>query len=131
MVNDGHNVERRPCPRNQERSTGLSTEHPRIRSERVYLVDLIPTSRRLDSPEEFAEILPEHLAWVEGQQLAGVIWATGPVVDEASGDNTGQGVFIIRARNLAEVSEIVRRDPQVMAGFKRFEARLWLMRVAP
>jgi uncharacterized protein YciI len=108
----------------------LTSEPPGIRSERVYLVELIPTSKRLESPGEFAEILPRHLAWVEEKQLDGVIWATGPVVDEVSGENTGAGVFILRARNLAEVSEIVGRDPQVVGGFKRFRARPWLMRVA-
>jgi uncharacterized protein YciI len=108
----------------------LSAEQSRIRSERVYLVELIPTSKRLESPDQFATILPDHLGWVEQQQLAGVILATGPVVDETSGENTGQGLFILRARNLAEVSEIVGQDPQVIGGFKRFEARPWLMRVA-
>jgi uncharacterized protein YciI len=100
-------------------------------SERVYLVDLIPTSKRQECPDQFAQILPAHLAWVERQQRAGVIWATGPIVDEASGENTGHGVFIVRAGSQLEVADIVGHDPQVIADFKRFESRAWMMRIAP
>jgi uncharacterized protein YciI len=108
----------------------LSEEKAGTRSERVYLVDLIPTTKRFASPEEFARILPKHLAWVSEQQAAGVIWATGPVVDEDSGENTGHGVFILRAASQKDAAEIIAQDPQVTAGFKRFDSRPWLMRIA-
>jgi uncharacterized protein YciI len=107
----------------------LSQENAGTRSERVYLVDLIPTAKRSESPDEFARILPEHLAWVAGQQAAGVICATGPIVDEGSGENTGHGVFILRAASQKQAAEIVEQDPQVMAGFKSFDSRPWLMRI--
>lgn len=106
----------------------MADNQPNIRSERVYVVDMIPTAARFERADDFAQIVPEHLAWVAELQRAGVIRASGPLVDEASGDKTGYGLFLLRAGNAQEAAEIVEKDPQVITGFKRYELRPWLMR---
>ena len=107
----------------------MSEEQPGIHSERVYLVELTPTAKRLTQPDDFARILSAHLAWVGEQQAAGRIWATGPVVNEETNENTGEGIFIIRAAAAEAAAELVSEDPQVVGGFKTFRVRPWMLRM--
>ncbi|GAA0985726.1 hypothetical protein GCM10009555_061690 [Acrocarpospora macrocephala] len=99
-----------------------------IRAERVYVVELRPTPARYEKSAEFERILPAHLDWVARRQHDGVLLATGPFVDEETGQNTGHGLFLFRLPTAAEVAAVVAEDPQVIGGFKEPEIRPWLMR---
>jgi uncharacterized protein YciI len=101
---------------------------PSVRSERVYLVELVPTPARHERADEFQRIVPSHLDWVAEQQRAGVLLATGPLVDEHSHENTGHGIFLVRLSSAAEVARWVAADPQVIGGYKTPSIRTWLMR---
>jgi uncharacterized protein YciI len=97
-------------------------------SERIYLVELVPTSARHERPDEFKRIVPAHLDWVAEQQRVGVLLATGPLVDEITGANTGHGIFLVRLASMEAAERWVAADPQVIAGFKTPSIRTWLMR---
>jgi uncharacterized protein YciI len=103
---------------------------PTIQPERVYLVELVPTLARHERADDFEQILPDHLQWVRSQQDCGVLLATGPLVDEASGQSTGHGIFIVRLPSETAVQQWVTADPQVIGGFKTPMIRPWLMRSA-
>jgi uncharacterized protein YciI len=100
------------------------------RSERIYLVELVPTRARHERPDDFKRIVPAHLEWVAEQQRAGVLLATGPLVDETTGENTGHGIFLVRLASMRVAERWVAADPQVVEGFKTPSIRAWLMRSA-
>jgi uncharacterized protein YciI len=101
---------------------------PIVRSERIYLVELVPTPARHERPDDFKRIVPSHLEWVSEQQGAGVLLATGPLVDEVTGENTGHGIFLVRQASMQATERWVAADPQVIEGFKTPSIRAWLMR---
>lgn len=98
------------------------------RSERVYLVEMIPTPARHDRADDFDAIIDEHLAWVAAQQDKGLLVATGPLIDEQTGAKTGYGLFVVRMPTEVEAETWVAGDPQVIGGFKTTRIRPWLMR---
>jgi uncharacterized protein YciI len=101
---------------------------PIARSERIYLVELVPTPARHERPDDFKRIVPSHLDWVAEQQRAGVLLATGPLVNEVTGENTGHGIFLVRLASMRAAERWVTADPQVIEGFKTPSIRAWLMR---
>ena len=101
---------------------------PIARSERIYLVELVPTPARRERPDDYKRIVPSHLEWVAEQQRAGVLLATGPLVDEATDENTGHGIFLVRLASMREAERWVAADPQIIGGYKTPSIRAWLMR---
>lgn len=94
----------------------------------TFVVEMVPTPARFDEPEAFADVLPAHLAWVEHLFDTGVVLASGPILDEQTGEKNGHGVLILRAESLADAVALVDGDPQVRGGFKRPTVRPWLAR---
>ena len=97
-------------------------------SERVYLIEMVPTPARHERADDFEAIIDDHLAWVAAQQDAGLLLATGPLVDDQTGAKTGGGVFVVRATSAADAARWVAGDPQVIGGFKTTLIRAWMMR---
>ncbi len=97
-------------------------------SERVYLVEMVPTPARHERADDFEAIIDDHLGWVADQQDAGLLLATGPLVDEHTGAKTGGGLFVVRAASAADAERWVAADPQVIGGFKTTRIRPWQMR---
>lgn len=76
------------------------------------------------SPEALADVLQAHLERMIELEEQGVLFASGPLLDD-DGAVRGDGMTIIRAAGRAEAEEIVASDPLVAAGLRTVELRRW------
>ncbi|NKF23080.1 YciI family protein [Solimonas marina] len=83
-------------------------------------------SRPLGDVAAMRAKLHAHLRYMIDLEAAGVLFASGPYVDEAGGMD-GAGMTILRAINLEAATAIARRDPMVVAGLRTVEVRRWLI----
>jgi uncharacterized protein len=66
----------------------------------------------------------QHIAWLLGLELDGVLFLSGPLL---SGPDTGpgSGVTVLRAADQDEAESIAARDPFVLAGLRTFTVHRW------
>jgi uncharacterized protein YciI len=63
--------------------------------------------------------LPEHLAYLDQLDAAGILALSGPF-----GDRTG-GIIVIRAASMDTARAIAEADPLVASGVDEYELREW------
>ena len=86
-----------------------------------YVIFSEPTDK-----EGRAGFLKDHLAYVAGLESRGIVFAAGPMLDEA-GEKTGTGMIVVRAGNLAEAEAIAREDPFHKLGYRSFRVQPWMI----
>ena len=84
----------------------------------------VALSTAVASPDDIAGLLPDHLKRMIELEQQGVLFASGPLLDD-DGSLTGDGVTIIRAGTRAEAEDVMRSDPLVSAGVRTVEVRRW------
>jgi hypothetical protein len=77
--------------------------------------------------EPILKNLQEHLAYQGALERKGVMFAAGPLANEANDGWAGEGMVIIRAKSLAEARAVAEADPMHKAGARSFTVRPWLM----
>ena len=82
--------------------------------------------RRTIDPARLSEKLGDHLVWMIGEEKAGRIFLSGPVMPRA-GAAALDGLTILRVSDLAEAEKIAALDPFVQAGIVTFEMREWIV----
>ncbi|MEM1268008.1 MAG: YciI family protein [Pseudomonadota bacterium] len=87
----------------------------------------VVTSRPAAPMEEVAAHLPDHLAYLTGEEAAGRLMMAGPLSDEAGVEMSGIGFQVWRAESWAEAQALAAADPMHVAGVKTFEMRRWLI----
>jgi uncharacterized protein YciI len=70
------------------------------------------------SPPPPIEVVNEHLEYALELEQSGVMFAAGPFVDD-EGKMVGDGMFIVRANNKAEATEILAKDPIHVGNYRR------------
>ncbi|WP_292182276.1 YciI family protein [Mesorhizobium sp.] len=84
------------------------------------------SNRSLVDPRALQSELRAHLLYIIGLEQAGVLFASGPVLDE-SGEMTGDGVTIVRAASFEEARLIAKDDPFVAAGLREPSIHRWVV----
>ncbi len=77
--------------------------------------------------EPVMKLLHEHLDHQIGLERSGVMLAAGPHWTEDEQYWEGDGMFVIRAKDINEAREIAASDPMHKAGGRTFEVRPWLI----
>lgn len=90
---------------------------------RLYIVRSVP-----DGPlQDVLDTVPDHLAFQVDLERQGILFAAGPVWDEASGDWRGEGVVVLRAEDRDEAVCMAKLDPMHARGARRFTVEPWLI----
>ena len=71
--------------------------------------------------EKIAELLKTVL-----KKNAGKLFASGPFVHE--GALVGDGLTILHTETIEEAADLMRAEPLIREGFRRFDLRLWELR---
>lgn len=73
------------------------------------------------------ENLDPHVAYQTRLENEGVMFAAGPLADDAEEQWNGEGLFVYRAKSRAEATEIAENDPMHKSGARRFTVRSWML----
>jgi len=86
----------------------------------VYVIHSTPAENAGKRGDFFAD----HLAFVNGLEGKGVLFAAGPLVDE-SDTPTGSGMIVVRAGSVAEAEAIAAEDPFHRNNVRQFTVQPW------
>ena len=89
----------------------------------VYVVSTTPTG---GLGPVMASLEP-HLEYLVKMEKAGVYVAAGPHWDDDEETWKGDGMLVIRAKNLAEARQLAEDDPMHSSGARKFTVRPWLV----
>lgn len=92
-------------------------------AKRLYVV----LSEPAGGPEAIRENLPQHLAYQARLEKEGIMFAAGPLADDAEREWHGAGIFVYRAGSRAEAVELARADPMHASGARSFTVRPWML----
>ena len=71
--------------------------------------------------------LDPHVAYQTRLEHEGVMFAAGPLSDDAEQEWHGDGLFIYRAESRAAAVKLAEADPMHACGARRFTVRPWLL----
>lgn len=94
-----------------------------VMGREFYVIHSIPVA----SGEEIEANLPEHLAYQKMLEAEGILFAAGPMADEAGEVWSMEGLIVVRAESLDAARAIAEGDPMHSSGRKRFTIRPWLV----
>ena len=83
----------------------------------------VAVSTLVGSKEQLGALLEEHLAFMIGLEEKGVLFASGPFMENNVSD--GGGMSIVRAVSANEARTILDRDPLVVAKVRKYDLREW------
>ncbi|MEU6603156.1 YciI family protein [Streptomyces flaveolus] len=92
-------------------------------AKRLYVVISEPTN----GIGPVLENLEPHVAYQTKLENDGVMFAAGPVADDAEQEWPGGGFFIYRAQTRADAVKLADGDPMHIAGARRFVVHPWLL----
>jgi len=79
---------------------------------------------RVAAPASAIEpFVAEHLAYMNGMEAQGRLWASGPFVEE--GVLVGDGLTILSTRTIEEARQTMEEEPLIKRGLRTFELRKW------
>ncbi len=64
------------------------------------------------SPDELAETLPDHIAYLKEMEKAGALAFAGPLSDDSGEEMNGEGMLFYRAESFAAARELAEADPE-------------------
>lgn len=89
----------------------------------LYVVHTKPTG----SLEPVMDVMTEHLNFQVRIEQEGIMFAAGPIWADDEETWNGEGMVVIRAKNLAHAHEIASQDPMHACGAREFSIRPWLV----
>lgn len=69
----------------------------------------------------------EHLEFQAALEKQGIVFAAGPNWTDNEKSWEGDGMVVIRAKSVAEATEIMKRDPMHKSGARKFTVRPWFV----
>lgn len=94
-----------------------------VMGRELFMVHSVPAA----TAEEIEQGLPEHLAYQKQLEAEGLLFAAGPLADEAGAVWSMEGLIILRAASLQDANSIAANDPMHASGRKTFTVRPWLV----
>ena len=68
----------------------------------------------------------EHLSWMNEQEAAGKLWASGPFPEP--GITVGDGLTIFNVGTIDEARTLMAQEPLTKRGLRTFEMHAWELR---
>jgi uncharacterized protein YciI len=90
---------------------------------RLYVVQSVPTN----GLGPVLDNLDPHVAYQRQLEADGVMFAAGPLSDDAEQEWLGEGIFVYRAASREEAIKLASDDPMHISGARRFTVRPWLL----
>jgi uncharacterized protein len=81
-------------------------------------------SKPIVDPEKLQPFLSAHLEYMIGLEKRGLVFASGPLSD-GEGPPTGQGLTVLRAKDVAEARALAEGDPFFVNKLRTFELKEW------
>lgn len=88
----------------------------------LYVIFTVPNATR----EEMMPVMPDHLARQVELEEQGILFAAGPMFEEA-GQAPVRGMVIIRANSFEEARAIADEDPFHKAGLRTYTLDRWVV----
>jgi uncharacterized protein YciI len=79
-----------------------------------------------DAPER-RPLLLDHVSWCQDLERSRVLVASGPLGPAASPEDRAHALTIMAAADEEELRDVLRQDPLVRAGVRRYASRPWLL----
>lgn len=89
------------------------------------LVFLVETLLNEGKAGDLESVLPDHLAFLRTLFAQGRLLFGGPLVDDEL-NNTGTGVYVLRADSLDAAEALAASDPLHDKGIRRANVRRWM-----
>lgn len=86
----------------------------------------VALTQPLKPVDEILPFMPDHLEYMIQLENAGVLFASGPFVEENL--PVGQGLTIIRANDLEQAQHYMDEEPLIKNGLRRYELFQWELR---
>ncbi len=103
----------------------MSVEEERAKRMRqglkFYLVFMDPVEGAGDRSSARAA----HFSFAKDLAAKGHLFAGGPLIAEETGKPQGRGIWIVSAASRTDAEELVRNDPFVTGGFRRYSIEPW------
>jgi uncharacterized protein len=99
-----------------------SKEH-KLLAKRLYIVTSVPTN----GLGPVLENLEPHVAYQTQLENSGIMFAAGPLADDAEQEWNGEGMFVYRASSRDDAVKIAEADPMHACGARSFTLRLWML----
>ncbi|CAL9464415.1 YciI family protein [Streptomyces sp. enrichment culture] len=99
-----------------------SQEHGLL-AKRLYVV----TSTPANGLSPVLDNLEPHVAYQTELEVAGVMFAAGPLASPDLQEWLGEGLFVYRAASMEEATAFAENDPMHSSGARRFSVREWML----
>jgi uncharacterized protein YciI len=86
----------------------------------------VAISRVAASADEIKPFVADHLAYMNGLEADGRLWASGPFIQKDV--LVGDGLTILSTATIDEAREAMEEEPLVKRGLRTFELRTWELR---
>jgi uncharacterized protein YciI len=96
---------------------------PMMLQKQLYIVQTKPTA----GMGPVMENIGPHLEFQIKLEQDGIMFAAGPLWADDEETWEGEGLIVIRAKNLAHAREIAESDPMHASGARAFTVRPWLI----
>ncbi|MFJ1732966.1 YciI family protein [Streptomyces sp. NPDC088254] len=109
----------------------MNSEQKRPFSEETHELLYLVMSRLVgDDPSTLMPKIKEHLAFGANLEARGITFEGGPLMTP-DGENSGTGLYILRAISLAEAEQIASQDPLHTAGLRIPTVSPWYRKRRP
>ena len=117
------------------RTDSIDAEHQAMRDKlpghQFYLIFTEDTDKWDDGDiEERALTGKQHLLWLKQHEQSGLLFGSGPLAPSKEEEQPVRfpgGMFIFRAKTLAEAEAIAESEPFHKAGFRNYTIKPWRM----
>jgi uncharacterized protein len=92
-------------------------------AKRLYVVMSEPTN----GLGPVLENLDPHVAYQTRLEKEGVMFAAGPLSDDAEQEWNGEGLFVYRADSRKHAVKLAEADPMHASGARKFVVRPWML----
>jgi uncharacterized protein len=115
---------------NLERRTNMSNDKKKAVEQLLAPMlkkTLFVAINRVVAPASAIEpFVTEHLAYMNGLEAEGRLWASGPFIE--GGVLVGDGLTILSTSTIEEARQAMEEEPLVKRGLRSFEIRKWELR---
>jgi uncharacterized protein len=86
----------------------------------------VALNRVIAPASEIAPFVADHLVHMNQMEADGLLWASGPFIEE--GVLVGDGLTILSTPTMEEAESLMKQEPLIKRGLRKFELRKWELR---
>ena len=86
----------------------------------------VALNRVVAPASEIAPFVADHLVYMNQMEADGLLWASGPLIEE--GVLVGDGLTILSTSTIEQAENLMKQEPLIKRGLRKFELRKWELR---